>query len=264
MRRPIIYSLATFLLTAAISLFAARYSFGAEQAKEDQNKLFYAANSLYEKQDYVKAIETYVKILDMGLESGNLYYNIGNGFIKLGKLGYAILCYEKAKRFIPQDSDLKSNLAYARSLVAASAFQIPSKNIIIRGIRKPFKDFNLNAIVICAMIFYIIVVLIAAALILNPLLVKRLMLIFLAFLVLFLLNVGAFAIRYYDEEILKHAIVVQKEVECKYEPIDNSTTYYRLQEGDEVIVLKTRNDWRQIKRLDGKITWIKKGVVEEI
>jgi len=263
MRRSIIYSTATFLLAAAISLSAACYSC-AEQPKEDPNKLFYAANSLYEKQDYVKAIEAYVKILDMGLESGNLYYNIGNGFLKLGKLGYAILCYEKAKRFIPQNSDLKSNLAYAKSLVAASAFEVPSKNIIIRGIRKPFKDFNLNAIAISAMILYIIVVLIAVVFILNPLVVKRFMLIFLAFLALFLLNAGAFAIRYYDEDILKHAIVVAKEVECKYEPIDNSTTYYKLQEGDEVIVLKTRNDWRQIKRLDGKISWIKKSAVEEI
>ena len=58
-------------------------------------------------------------------------------------------------------------------------------------------------------------------------------------LIFFIVNLGAFAIRYYDEKVLHRGIVVRKDVECKYEPIDKSTTFYRLQEGDLVAVIKT-------------------------
>ena len=77
-------------------------------------------------------------------------------------------------------------------------------------------------------------------------------------------NLGAFAIRFYDEKILHRGIVVEKDVECKYEPIDKSTTFYRPQEGEFVAVVKTRDGWRQIKRIDGKVGWVKQEAVEEI
>ena len=83
-------------------------------------------------------------------------------------------------------------------------------------------------------------------------------------LLLFLVALANFSVRYYSEEILTHGIVVEKEAECKYEPIDKSTTYYTLKEGQEVLVLTTRNGWRHIRRLDGKRAWVRKEAVEEI
>ena len=78
------------------------------------------------------------------------------------------------------------------------------------------------------------------------------------------INICAFAIRYHNEEVLRRGIVVMKEAESKYEPIDASVNYYKLQEGDEVLVLETRGGWRRVKRPDGKIGWVKKEAVEEI
>ena len=235
----------------------------ADQKKTDPNQLFYNANRSYEKRDYVKAVEDYVAILDMGLENGTLYYNIGNGFLKLGKVGYAILCYEKAGRLIPQDSDLKANLAYARSQVEAPAMAIPQENVILKGIKRLFEDFSLNMIALAALVLYLSVILIASFLMMSPA-VRRFRFFSLLIIAFFLASLVGFGVRYYDEEILKHGIVVGREIECKYEPIDKSTTYYRLQEGNDVLVMKTRDGWRQIRRLDGKIGWVKKEAVEEI
>jgi SH3-like domain-containing protein len=81
---------------------------------------------------------------------------------------------------------------------------------------------------------------------------------------LLVLNLSAAAVKYYDENMLKHGIVVKKEVECKYEPIDSSTTYYTLREGGDVIILSTKSDWRQIRRSDGRTGWVKRDAVEEI
>ena len=251
------------LFTVLIITLACR-AFAQDKPSKDPNQLFYQANTYYEQKDYVKALEKYDALLGMGFANPNLYYNIGNSFFKLGKIGYAILFYEKAKVLIPQDSDLKSNLAYARSLVPEPAGQPTVKNYIARVFKRPFKGFNLNAIFISAAILYIMVILITVIFTLDPVIRQKFLLAFPVLFIVFFLNLGAFVIRYYDEVILKHGIVIKKEAECKYEPIDASTTYYTLPEGSDVVIVKTRNDWRQIRRPDGKIAWVKKDAVGEI
>ena len=243
-------------------LFLVR-AFAADKAA-DPNQFFYKANAFYEKGDYAKAIEGYIHILDMGLENGEIYYNAGNGFLKLGKIGYAILCYEKARRFIPGDSDLKSNLSYAKGLVEEGGIEATPKNFILRMIERPFKDYNLNTIAIFTAFLYIIVIVISSVFIAKPIFARKAFLLLLAALAVFLLSGGELAIRYYDEEILKHGIVIQHQAECRYEPIDKSTTYYKLNEGSDVLMLETRNGWLKIKRYDGKGAWVKKEAVEEI
>lgn len=236
----------------------------ADDKKAEPNQLFYAANSLYEKKDYAKALEDYLKIADSGKESGELYYNIGNSFLKMGKLGFAILYYERAKNFIPRDSDLKSNLSYALSLAGdSSSVQDSTKNFIIKIIKRPFVDFNLNAIAVSAAVLYFMVIAVLIAFLLSRAFKERFGILFPIFFTLFLLNLAAFAVRYYDEQIVKHGIVIKK-IDCKYEPIDTATTYYSLPEGAKVIILKTRLGWRQIERSDGKIAWVSEDSIGEI
>jgi len=251
------------LTILAVLIFAAPV-ICQESKTEDANKLFYAGNSYYEKRDYAKAAEEYLKIGDTGAESGNLYYNIGNSFFKLGKIGYAILNYERARKIIPQDRDLKANLAYAKSLVGSSVFQVPQKNPVVSAIKTPFKDFNITILGFSVIALYLIVISFSIFFLFNPFLAKRMWIVFLMLFILFIVSASAFMIRYYDEDFLKRGIVVQKEIDCKYEPIDKSTTYYKLQEGDEALILSTRGGWRQIRRLDGKIAWVKKESLEEI
>ena len=50
---------------------------------------------------------------ESGLESGELHYNLGNAWFRLGELGPAILHYERARRSMPRDDDLAANLALA-------------------------------------------------------------------------------------------------------------------------------------------------------
>lgn len=252
----------SIILTAAFALLMISISH-AEEKKADPNKLFYTANHSYELRDYLKAVEGYVAILESGLESGNLYYNIGNGFLKMGRLGHAILCYERARKLIPYDSDLRANLTYARSLVE-SANAETNRHFISNALDAIFGLYSLRAIVFSATVLYLISILLMGIFIANPLFARKFRALLVLVIALFILNLSAVAVRYFEERILKHGIVVQKEVECKYEPIEKSTTYYKLHEGGKVLILNTRSGWRQIKRPDGKISWVKKEAVEEI
>jgi tetratricopeptide (TPR) repeat protein len=252
------------ILVLALSFFILGGHSFADDGAADPNKLFYKANSLYEARDYTKAIEAYLAVLDTGVESGNLYYNIGNSFFKLGKIGYAILCYERARRIVPRDSDLKSNLEYARSFVEDPGYDVPPRNIIFKVVRLPFRALNLSALAILAALLYLCAVALLAASILNRIFARKLRIVTWGIVAIFLFTLSAFSVRFRYEVMQKHGIVVQNDVDCKYEPIDRSTTYYKLGEGSKVLVLKTRNDWRQIRRSDGKISWVKKDAVEPI
>ena len=264
MKRIIIFATVFVIFSCGLSFGAGQEPpAGANEKSKDPIQLFYKANTYYEKGDFQKAIETYITILDSGLEGGNLYYNIGNSFFKLGKLGYAILCYEKAKKFIPGDSDLKSNLAYAQTLVGQPEYPEPAIRAYLKNFTLPLRGFSLNGIAIFMTVFYVIVILISAVFVANPLWAKKLYLVIVIFILIFLYSLTAFGLRYYYVDFLKHGIVVQKEVDAKYEPIDTATTYYNLNEGDKVVILKTRNGWRQIKRRDNKIAWVDKEAIQE-
>lgn len=235
----------------------------AAQVTEAQ-KLFYEANSYYAKGEYAKAAEAYLKILETKLESGNIYYNIGNSFFKLHKLGYAILCYEKARRLMPGDSDLKSNLEYARSLIEAAPREPRLLRIILRALGRSFAWLNLNDFTVFAAVFYLLATAITALFAWNRFVARKFLTLYIAFMAVFFFTATSFAVRYTYERVMKQGIVLQKEIACSYEPIDKSATYYTLREGEKVIVMKTREGWRQIRRFDGKSGWVKKETVETI
>jgi tetratricopeptide (TPR) repeat protein len=236
----------------------------AQETSNDPSHLLYKGNSLYERRDYDKAIEEYQKILAEGIESGPLYYNTGNAYFKTGKIGYAMLYYKKALRLMPADSDLKSNLSYVQSLTEDSGLQPQAVNKFLWLVSIPFKEFTLNGVTRILIILYLIIMVLIMGGIVSQPFKRRATFIFYPMLILFLLTLAGFSARYYNEEVLTRGIAVAKEAECKYEPIDKSTTYFTLKEGQEVLVLKTRNGWRRIKRVDGKLAWVKSDAVEEI
>ena len=249
-------------ILSAIVIASAALTASAVEKKADQ--LFYEGNAFYEAREYAKAFQDYDAIMTSGIESGNLYYNIGNSFFKMGKIGYAILFYEKAKRIMPDDSDLKSNLAYAASLVDEPYIQPTRERGLVKLINQLFDDFSLNMITAACGACYIIVVAMLLLFIVRPSAARRAAFAFWVFFAIFVINLAALGTRFYDEEVLKKGVVVAKGVECKYEPIDSSTTYYTLREGARVNILSARNGWLKIERLDGKIGWVDKEAVKQI
>lgn len=260
-----IFLLILLLVTAIESAGVIKAGSAQDEQKPDENRLFYTGGVYYEKKDYEKAIANYRAALGMGLESGNLYYNMGNAYLKTGRYGYAILFYEKAKRLIPQDGDLKSNLIYARSMVPGQGAEPDRKlGFASKVIKAPFGDINLNAVAITALVLYMLIVMTAIFFMLNPYRAKKIRFLLILLLIVFLWSAAAFAIRYYEDEFLKKGVTVVKSADARFEPIDDSTAFYKLQEGDEVVVLNTRDGWRRVIRSDGKVGWVSESAVEEI
>jgi tetratricopeptide (TPR) repeat protein len=71
------------------------------------------ANDLYASNNYQQAADSYESLRKKGLNSGYLYYNLGNTYIRFGKTGPAILNYIRAQKLIPRDENLQANLNFA-------------------------------------------------------------------------------------------------------------------------------------------------------
>ncbi len=252
-------------LVLLVLLISAAFAVYADEPVKDENRSFYTGNVYYEKKDYAKALENYRAALDMGIESGSLYYNMGNAYLKMGKIGYAILSYEKAMRLIPHDGDLKSNRIYARAFLPDASVARPSGlGFIVALVKHPFEGLNLNAVAIMAIALYLISVALAILFLVTPFFVRRLRVLFVLAVFALLWTGVVFAVRYYEEEVLKKGVVVVKSAEARYEPVESSTAYYKIHEGNEVTVLGTRDGWRHIRRSDGKAAWTSEDAVEEI
>ena len=240
---------AFFLAIFAFALFCSA-GFAEEQ---NPGAIFKSAASFYEKGEYDKAIKEYGKLAERGLESGNLYYNIGNCYFKKGKLGMAILNYERAKRLMPRDSDLASNYEYARSLVKGQS-----------GIRAPFYkrmmnrfagQFTLNGLTVFLSGVYILIVSALIASIFFASLRRYLVVLILPLLIIAVASAVCLTdkIRFLD----KSAVVISDKTDARFAPFRSATTYFTLYEGMEAEVIAGKEEWRKIRRADGKTGWVK-------
>ncbi len=76
---------------------------------------FFKANQSYKEGCFEDAGKGFSDLIQSGHQNGHLYYNLGNVFFKQGRIGHAILNYERARILIPRDADLDFNLRYAHN-----------------------------------------------------------------------------------------------------------------------------------------------------
>lgn len=76
----------------------------------DARSLFRQANEQYQKQNYPEARNLYLQIVQQGIRSPEVYYNLANTAARLGRVGEAVLYYEKARDLAPRDLDIQANL----------------------------------------------------------------------------------------------------------------------------------------------------------
>ena len=252
-----------YLLFFAIAfmLFTCPHKTLAQEPTADTpGVFFYQANIYYQEAKYEAAIKGYERIIALGLESGNLYYNLGNCYFKKGELGLAVLNYERAKGFIPNDSDLSSNYDYV--LHELNLELKPFGNWFERKVYLLFQPITIDLLTSLLCFIYIVLILfLTLGLFFNR--VKRLLpAVICVTAVLFILSADALVGRI--SLFNKAAIVVSKEADVKFEPLENATTYFKLGEGSKVEVVEKAESWCKIRRFDNKLGWVSKDALRQI
>jgi len=101
----------------AAALLAALASWGCGGGGGEAHLARFAAgNEAYERGAYDEAATIYRELIASGAGTAAVRYNLGNALFKSGRLGAAILEYERALEIDPGDPDVRDNLDYLRSL----------------------------------------------------------------------------------------------------------------------------------------------------
>ncbi len=98
---------------------------------ESLTRTFAQANEAYQKGDYGSAEQSYRKLLGAAVDSGSVNYNLGNACFKQKRLGEAIYYWEKARRKMPGDRDVRENLELA-NLMIVDRIEVPSPPFPLR------------------------------------------------------------------------------------------------------------------------------------
>ncbi len=230
--------------------------------------LFYQANNLYEEGRYEEAAAAYRQLLDHGYESGNLYFNLGNTYFRMGRTGRAVLYYEKAKRLIPRDADLRANLGYALEGVDEGT---PSwQREFYQNLISFFPQGHLALITssFFALLIAIIIVMLLAnghpdvsfASVLRR---SRWRVPFYLCSLLFLLFLTLAGLQYFDR-LTPSGVAVEAGGVARYEPAPEATVHFNLDEGSRVKITGEKDDWYLITRRDGRRGWVEKRYIGEI
>ena len=221
------------------------------------NALFENATTAYNKGDYEAAIQNYLEILENGEHSANLYFNLGNTYYKLNKIGPSIYYYEKALLLKPNDSDIKHNLTFAQNMTIDVIEPLPQTSIskIVAGFKNilSYDQWSYMA-VFCVFLFVAFYLAFYFFRFTNQ---KRIsFIISLFFLSFSVISVLMAVVQSRDFKATQPAIVFAEESRIKAEPNTRSEEVFILHEGSKVAVEDRLEDWVKIRLADGKTGWI--------
>lgn len=117
--------------------------------KAGNNIMFDKANQLYHNKNYDSAAKLYQQMIDDGYCSSDLYYNTGNAYYRLNKIGMAIWCYEKAITIKPEKNYI-DNLALAKQRIKEPIESV-NEIFFIRWWQNLYQLFSVNKWAILAL-----------------------------------------------------------------------------------------------------------------
>jgi len=245
-------SLIIFLFTLNISAF---------QFSDLINK----ANKAYQQEQYQDALNNYLKIYKNGYESSELYYNIGNCYFRTGKIGGAILFYEKALRLNPDDEDALYNLSIAKARTVDKINDVPQV-FIVQWWDSFLALFTLRGWVIILSGIYLLFIAGFSVYYFSGSSFGRRLGFYsgVFFLALTIFSGVCLTSKYNKVNNTHYGVLLTNTITVKQSPNEKAADAFVIHEGLKFSIEDELDDWVKIKLADGKIGWLQKNVFKVI
>jgi hypothetical protein len=227
---------------------------------------FREANRAYQEGRYAEAVDGYQRAERAGGASADLFYNLGTAYYRLGRLGPAILAFEKALARAPRHEDARANLAVARRQAqldkAEQELSLPREGVWARLSRSVSSD---EVALVFLTLYYLFFLALAVRHFLRPGATRSITgFVALVLLVLVLAAGGFFSYRVYRQERVTEGILLEGKV-ALMEPHAGSWKSVRsLPEGLRVRILGRSEKWVEIRLSDGLSGYVREGQVGAI
>ena len=235
-----------------LSLFICSQNFASEQ-------VFELGNKQYVNEKYSTAISLYDSILISGMESSELYYNLGNCHYKTNDWANAIWHYEKSLQ-LNNNEKTKHNLELVKLKIIDRIEPLPQlfyKKWWI-NLTQNLSTQVWQILTLFGMGFIFILQLISQFTSLKNKLITK---IFSAITVIILLITQN---SYHNNFTKKEAIIFSKTITVNSAPTSSSTNLFTLHAGSKVEIIDTIGDWINIKIANGNSGWIAQNSIKEL
>lgn len=237
----------------------------AQQAFVSPEDVFRTAEELYSAGRYAEAAEQYENLVSQGVRDGSVCYNLGNAYFKSGRLGLAILNYERALEQMPGDADTKANLEFANTLITdvVEGPDLPSYVAWLVDLYKAM-DPSLSAILLS--IAFLMGGAAISVLILGrwPFLRTPAIYALVFSCGLAVVSAGVLAGKTYSASDSVDAIVLVPLSDVRSGPGETNPQLVEIHEGLKVSILGSREGWLQVSLPNGVTGWIRENHVEAI
>jgi len=220
-------------------------------------EVFQRGEELYREGRYQQAVEQYEALLAQGIEDGAIYYNLGNAYFKSGRLGPAILNYERALRAMPGDEDTEANLAFANELIVDVVQRPPMPSYVAWAVDL----YHALDPDLCAALLSLSFVLGGIA---TSILILGIWPQFRTPAIYTLVAVGAVTLlsatvltaKVYSSGRSEEAIALAPSIEVRSGPGEANPQLAEIHEGLKVSVLGGREGWLQVRLPNGLTGWV--------
>ena len=217
-------------------------------------RTFMTGIDAYRKGDWPAAITAFESLVEKGADSGPLFYNLGNAYLKNDDLGHALLWYERALKRMPDDPDLRFNHEYALTLTKDEP--VPQTSPLLRILFFWKYQLSPNAIRWIALILNAVLWTAMAVLVVRKKHLLRPSIIIAAAATLIFTATAIF--NAIEATHIRHAIILPDKVAVRSGFSDTATELFVLHAGTRVRVSRESGDHLLIRYTDDKMGWVKK------
>ncbi|MDB9701454.1 tetratricopeptide repeat protein [Salibacteraceae bacterium] len=246
-------------------VFIALYLLGFNALSQDQyDRIFETANGHYKAGEYDSAKLAYTEILNNGVESFELFYNLGNTYFKNGNVPAAILYYERALKLKPTDKDVKHNLMVVNGFITDKIEPI-EEVILTRWWRSSALSLGQDG---WAWLFLLLVTItcggIAGYFLARSRDWKQLG--FFTAIISVVFSTISLSLGFESKRISEtdFGVVFSPSVNVKSAPEMSATVQFVMHEGLKVQIIEEEDNWLRIRLTDGNTGWVSDQSIELI
>ena len=228
---------------------------------ESASEKFDIANSLYINSKYNKSIQLYEEIIDDGLHSEYLYYNLGNAYYRNGMLGQSIWAYNKAINVNPRIENAEYNLEIVNSKIKDRII-LPQEFLLVHiyaDLKSVFSFDEWKTLGSLMMLMTTCFFVSLKIFLFNYSLINKIKFIFIS--ITFLVHMIIFDI-FLEKNEKQFGIIVFDNVSAYSGPFyGDNTVLFNLNEGTKAQLSQEQGEWFEIVILNGDKAWIPKGKI---
>lgn len=237
--------------------------------KGGDNTVFDKANELYNSGDFRKAIDLLENEKNeqkkQGLESAELYYNLGNSYYRVNEIAKARLYYERAHLLDPRDRDTKHNIDYIMTKIedkipVADTFFL---SIWFNGVQNLFSSNSWANIGVVS--FLLLIGCLVLFFFTKLITIKKIA--FYTGIVFIIVVIFANVFSFRQKSRLEYrdtAVVMAASAPMVSSPDINSKELTVLHAGTKVSITKEDRNWLEVEVDNGTVGWIQRDKLEII